>query len=382
MICEKLFNKIEELMPQYCKVWEDVCNIESPTNHKEGVDRVGQYFIDMANERGWNIEIHNEDVSGNAVCITMNSCSCEAPVTFSGHIDTVHPIGLFGTPAVRICGENICGPGVMDCKGGVVASFMAMDALRLTGFTKRPVQLIIQPDEENSSVSSNKRTIDFMCEKSANSVAFLNTEGCLGDTAVLERKGILRYKFTVHGKALHSARCCEASNAITECAYKIIELEKLKNPDGLTCNCGIIEGGTSVNTVAEECSFTADIRFSTREDLERVRGYCRNIAYTSYIDGTSCEITEISFRPAMEKSDKNYELLEKINDIYQSNGMPNLMARKCLSGSDAAYITQYGIPCIDNVGVEGKNIHSIHEYARLSSLGESAKRLAAVAYCI
>ena len=36
-----LFDEIDRLYPDYLKVWEDVCNIESPTIYKEGVDKVG-----------------------------------------------------------------------------------------------------------------------------------------------------------------------------------------------------------------------------------------------------------------------------------------------------------------------------------------------------
>ena len=56
-----------------------------------------------------------------------------------------------------------------------------------------------------------------------------------------------------------------------------------------------------------------------------------------------------------------------------------LVGRTCLSGSDAAYITLAEIPCVDNLGVDGGNIHSIREFAQLDSLAECAKRLAAVA---
>ena len=41
--------------------------------------------------------------------------------------------------------------------------------------------------------------------------------------------------------------------------------------------------------------------------------------------------------------------------------------------------TVFGIPCIDSLGVEGGGIHSIHEYGELASLGEAARRIAAVA---
>lgn len=382
MDTQGLFSIIDDLNNTYCAVWEKVCNIESPTNYKKGVDEVGNVFINMANDRGWFVEVLEDPNAGNAICITINHDSENAPIVFFGHIDTVHPLGLFGTPAVRRDEKYIYGPGVMDCKGGVVASFMAIDALEQSGFTKRPVKLIIQTDEETGSRTSGLKTVEFMREKAKNAIAFLNTEGIQGNTAVLVRKGILRYRFTVFGKAAHSANCVVGANAIAEAAHKILKLEEFKDADTLTCNCGTIEGGTVANTVAEKCSFTADFRFASESDYIKAQEIATEIAMQNIIEGCRCELERISYRPAMPLCDRNSELLAKMNEIYKSTGLPQLTPRICLSGSDAAYITAAGIPCVDNLGVDGKNIHSIHEYAVLDSLVACAKRLAVIAYCL
>lgn len=382
MECEQLFKIIEDLEEKYLDILEHVCNIESPTDFKEGVDRVGAYFVQEAKRRDWAIEISKQEVSGDVVCITLNPEANGKPICVSGHMDTVHPVGSFGTPAVRRDSENMYGPGVMDCKGGIVAAFMAMDALSKCGFTSRPVHLLLQSDEETGSATSGKKTIEYICKKAQGSVAFLNLEGILGNTAVVQRKGILRFRFTVHGKALHSARCYDAANAVLEAAYKIIELEKMKDAEGLTCNCGVINGGTTANTVAESCTFYADIRFATNEELKKAKDTVLKIANTHRVEGCSCTLEKVSERPAMVYSEKNMKLLEKMNEIYKRNGLPVLTPRKTQSGSDAAYVTECGIPCIDNLGTEGKNIHSVNEYIRLGSLIESAKRIAAFVYCI
>ena len=47
-------------------------------------------------------------------------------------------------------------------------------------------------------------------------------------------------------------------------------------------------------------------------------------------------------------------------------------------GSDAADMTNYGIPCLDSFGVEGGGIHSKNEYGEIASLASSAKKIAAV----
>ena len=383
MRCEKLFEKIDSLSEYYLDVLEDVCKIESPTDYKKGVDEASEYIVKLAKKHGWSIEENEQNVSGNAYLITMNPESKEKPITFSGHMDTVHPLGLFKNPVTRRDAEKMYAPGCCDCKGGVVASLCAMDALESVGFTKRPVQLIIQADEEKSSMPSNKETIKFMCEKSKNSIAFFNTEpNTTKNKLTLARKGIIRYEFIVYGKAAHSSVCQNGANAIAEAAHKILELEKMKDSDGLTCNCGIISGGTVANTVPAKCSFVADIRYASNEELKKVLKTIDDVAKNTVIGGCRCETVEVSHRPVMEKSEKNFELLDKINEIYKENGLPVFEAVFSKAGSDAAYITQEGIPCIDSIGIEGGRIHSAGEFVYLKSLAETAKRLASDAYCI
>ena len=382
MNCEKLFSIIDEMNDTYCDLWENVCNIESPTNYKKGVDEVGNVFISMANERGWQVNVLEDENAGNAISITINPGSQARPVVFSGHIDTVHPVGLFGTPAVRRDGNCIYGPGVLDCKGGVVASFMALDALCKCGFTARPVKLIIQSDEETGSKTSGLKTVEFMCREAKGAAAFLNAESGSGRTGVLRRKGILRYQFAVSGKAAHSSTCHLGSNAIAEAAHKILKLETLKDVETLTCNCGIITGGTVANSVAEKCSFTADFRFPTEEYQEKARRIAEETAGQTSVEGCSCELKQVSFRPAMPLCERNRELLGKMNEIYKQSGLPQLEEDSGSGGSDAAYITLAEIPCVDSVGVRGGRIHSVEEYAYLDSLAACAKRLAAVACCL
>ena len=120
-----VFEAIEKLSDQYLAVWKECCEIESPSGYKEGVDCCGRYFMDMAQAHGWKTEVLEQPVSGNAVCMTMNDDVQEKPLALSGHIDTVHPVGTFGDTPVRMDGDIIYGPGVCDCKGGVVAGMLA-----------------------------------------------------------------------------------------------------------------------------------------------------------------------------------------------------------------------------------------------------------------
>ena len=96
-----IFSVIDNLNEHYCGLWEQVCNMDSPTDCKQGVDAVGQVFIQIANQHLWAVEISRQKTAGNPICITMNPQSPEHPIVFSGHIDTVYPPGTFPAPAVR-----------------------------------------------------------------------------------------------------------------------------------------------------------------------------------------------------------------------------------------------------------------------------------------
>lgn len=375
---KKVFEEIDRLTAEYSRILEDVVNIESPSACKESVDQVGKYFSDLSIKNGWDVEIKEFSDYGNVVTITMNKKASGDIITLSGHIDTVHPIGLFGTPPAKIEGDKIYGPGAMDCKGGVVAGFLAMKALANVGYQSKPVRMILQSNEEIGS----SKTIDYICEKSKDSHAFINLEGheeYFEGKACLKRKGIARFLFDIKGIETHSSYCArEGANAIAEAAHKILELEKIKDNEGLTFNCGTIEGGTTPNTVPGSCKFKLDIRFATKEQYEEAKKIVQRIADTTYIKGCTTEVTQISVRVAMELNEKNISLLDNCNKIFAQNGLSTLEIGERAGGSDASCISSFGIACIDSVGIGGERAHSVEEYATFSSLVESAKRIASI----
>ena len=383
MKCEKLFQIIDELNESYIDIWEDVCNIESQTIDKAGVDEVGRYFIRLAEKHGWTVETVPMERAGDAVCITMNPNAKGAPVSLSGHLDTVHPKGLFGYPPVKRDAEKIYGPGVADCKGGVVAGFMAMDALERVGYTDRPIQMLLQTDEEVSSRLSDRKTINYICEKAKGSVCFLNLETALEGKLCVQRKGIISYRFDVEGQEAHSSACATmGANAIIEAAHKMLELDQIKDAAGLTCNCALIEGGKVLNTVPAHCTFSINVRFADSEQLAWIENHVKEVAARVYVPGTHTTVSRIGMRIAMEYAERNYQLLDTMNRIFEENGLTALKAYKGKGGSDAADVTAGGTPCVDSIGVKGGYVHSPGEYAWLTSLAESAKRVGAVVYCI
>ena len=376
----ELFAAIDALEEEYIRFWEDICMLESPTAYKAGVDAVAEFCCKKAESLGWETEIHYEEVSGNAVCITMNPTAAKAAVCFSGHMDTVQAVGSCGTPAVHKDDTYIYGPGVKDCKGGIVASFLAMEALQRCGFTARPIKLILQSDEENSAATSNQNTIRFMAEKAQGCEVFLNTEGYNAHKAVLWRKGIGKYRFSITGESSHASRCArEGASAIREAACKILQIEENKDEDGITMSCGTITGGTVVNVIPEKCEFSVDVRFATTQQMDEADAFLQRLADTNFVTGCTTQLTCLSRRPPMPKEERNFAMLDRINAIFEEAGLPVMKASGTLGGSDAANLTVAGITCVDSMGVTGDRTHSIRERALLCSLKECARRLGAAA---
>lgn len=375
-----LFAKIDELYPKYLQVWKEICEIESQTVDKAGVDAVGDYFESFANARGWRVERAPFEKAGDVLCLTMNPDADAPPLVLSGHMDTVHEKGSFGYPAVTEDDKMLYGPGVADCKGGLAVALLVMDALEGLGFTSRPIRLILQSEEEVASAQTDGATMAQICEWAKNAIGFLNLEMYTPHSAVIVRKGGVNFTFAITGQRAHAANCAIAgASAIAEAAYKIIELEKLKDNDGITCNCGVISGGTAPNTVPDYCEFKANIRFATQEQFDWVCEHVRKIADTVNVKGTSCTVTRALGHPSMEYTERNQEFLDTLNGIFDKHGLPHLELGRRNGASDAACITLAGIPCVDSVGIEGGNLHSLEEFAVKESLKTAAKRVALVA---
>ncbi len=375
---KELFEIIDKLTPKYIKFWEDICNIETPTMDKARIDAFSNYFIEIAKEKGWKTEVF-ESVTGNVVTLTMNSDSKKPPICLSAHMDTVHPLGSFGNPAVKIEGDKIYGPGVTDCKGGFAVSMLAMDALKELNFTDRPIMLIMQSDEEAGSRPINKININYICEKAKGARAFFNLEGAVNGYVCIERKGLITYTVKIQGVEAHSSSCAtKGASAILEASHKIIELEKFKDNDGITCSCGVIKGGTTHNTVPGYCEFRANFRFKTDAQFKEIAKFMKELEEKDYVNGCVTIVEEYGSRPAMEYVERNVELLNTINKIFEENGLSVLKPYQAVGGSDAAQVTAAGIPCLDNISVIGGNIHNIGEYAEIDSLNIQAKRLASI----
>ncbi len=377
MDMNKFIAECERLNEKYCDFLIKLCEISSKSDDKAGVDAVCDFLVDFSKNMGYEVKLQPVSGSGNVMSATLNPASTAPTVCLSAHGDTVHPKGLFG---ISRRGDKLIGPGVYDCKGGMAVAFLLMEALKNCGFTACPVKFIMQSDEEVQSLPSQLKTIEFMCSEAKGARAFFNLEGRIEGKITTARKGILRYRYDITGIPVHAGTYFGGASAVKEAAHKIIAIEEKSLPGGVTYNCGVISGGTVMNTVPAGCSVGMDIRVSTEADIKEAERNLFEIGNKVYVEGTKTQTVKISSRPPMERTEANGRLFADILAASEKFGLGTFTENSVTGGSDAAYTTLAGIPSVDDLGPLGGDYHTTDEWIKISSIAGSAKIIGAYIY--
>ena len=373
-----IFASVESKREEYEALLEELVTIESYTPDKAGVDAVGDRIRSFAEGKGFRVKTVPFEKAGNGLLITWNEEAKLPPVAFTGHLDTVFPKGTFEQPLFRRENGRFYGPGVCDMKGGLVAGLLVMDALKECGYRERPLKFIMIGDEELSEGLSGEAGKSFIRDSARGCAAAITLEGDNGNIITVGRKGSIRYKVRVTGKASHAgAHYAEGISAIKEAALKILEIEKPSDQEQITYNCGLISGGTAPNTVPENAEFTLYNRYWRMEQRQEIKDHVEGIVEKSFIPGTHSTFEVIGERLPMEATQDNYALAEHINYVCRKYGFGEKTPFLKSSGSDASYTTMAGAPSVCSMGPRGGRAHSTEEYLEAESLIRSAKVLAA-----
>ncbi|MGH2591864.1 MAG: M20/M25/M40 family metallo-hydrolase, partial [Actinomycetota bacterium] len=176
------------------------------------------------------------------------------------HYDTVWPAGTVSARPFWVAGEVAHGPGVLDMRGGIVATLAALELLGELGALHRPVRLLLTPDEETGSLTSR----DLITERAREAAIALVPEPALpGGALKTARNGWITYRLRVRGRAAHAGLEPEFGvSAIDELIDRLIEVRRLADPAArTTINCGRVHGGSAPNVIAERAEAEIDVRF-------------------------------------------------------------------------------------------------------------------------
>jgi glutamate carboxypeptidase len=257
----------ESATPGMVALLKKFVEIESPSNDKAAVDRVGACIAEECRSRGAQVEIIPNTVTGNHIVARWGEGS--GGILLMHHMDTVFPLGTLERMPFYEKDGRVFGPGVLDMKGGLVISLFAISALLAAGELIRPVTVLVTSDEEIGSDSSVE-LITLLAREAA--LVLVMESGLLDGSLKTWRKGVGEYKLHVRGRAAHAGGAHdEGRNAIEEMAHQILAIQKMTDyARGTTLNVGVIHGGTVSNVVPEEAMIEIDYRVLIPEEAGRV----------------------------------------------------------------------------------------------------------------
>ena len=365
---------VEAAMPRYLDELATLVDIDCGSYTRDGVNQVAAWTAAALADLGARVERRPDPAGrlGDTVVATFEGQPAGRRALLIGHMDTVFDPGTAAARPFRIAEGRAYGPGVTDMKSGLLAGLHALAALRSIAhdadawlpFSR--LVFIANPDEEIGSPASTPHIRAAALESDVALV--LECARANGDI-VSARKGTLDLRLTVHGRAAHAGVEPEKGrNAILAAAHQVIALQALNGRwADVTCNVGVIHGGTRPNVVAETVTLEVDLRSSTRADLEAAEREVRAIAAADHVPEVTTTIEEMGRHWPMEKLTASARLVDQAVELAERLGFS---VRDATTGgaSDANTTAGMGVPTLDGLGPVGGDDHAPGEYLEVDSI--------------
>lgn len=381
---------------------EKVVNINSGTLNLKGVKETGDVFAEAFNNIGFTTTWIDmpEDMNRAGHLFAEIKGSKGKRLLLIGHLDTVFEEDSEFQKFTMVNDSIAHGPGANDMKGGNVIILYALKALHENNLLNN-AQIIIAftGDEESTGkpLSISRKHLVEAAKKSDVALGFETSTGF--NTATVARRGSSGWKVTVTGKRAHSSGVFSenvGAGAIFELSRILNEFyTKVKGPEFLTFNPGIILGGTTVdfnealskgvafgksNVVAQVAVAEGGLRFMTEQQKEEARAKMREIVSRN-LPHTTATIEFTDSYPAMAPTEQNYELLQKLNEVSLDLGHGPVEAYDPgkRGAADTSFVAEY-VACLDGLGTMGTGAHTVKETVNLNTIKALTQRTALLIY--
>ena len=365
---------IEEKRGEMTALLETLVNIDSGSYTIEGVKQVAATVQPILEELGFSVRYLDSPVYAPHLLAELRGTG-SGRILFLGHMDTVFEEGTAAKRPFTVKDGKAYGPGVCDMKCGIVCLLYALKALHQADYQDfGSLTVLLNTDEERGSATSEQYIIQ-QCRQA--DMALVAEPGMPGDYVVIERQGGGIFNLEIRGKASHAGAAPQSGiHAIEEAARKILALHALTDYEkGTSVSVGVIHGGTRSNVIPERVRAEIDIRSRIHADGQRLIEAMREICDTAYVPGTKSTLTQVMYRPPIERTAGNLSLFRHLQAAARQLDM-DVKERYCGGGSDGNYTSAEGIPTIDSLGPIGEFEHTDDEYIVLETLFSRACLLA------
>ncbi|WP_420644118.1 M20/M25/M40 family metallo-hydrolase [Candidatus Leptofilum sp.] len=280
------------------------------------------------------------------------------PVIISAHSDTVFPADTDLT--IREEGSVTHGPGIGDNSTGVAGLIGLVESLKLHGI--RPlanIWLVANVGEEGLGDLRGMRAV---VERFGGNAIYLVVEGGLFGQISHQAIGVRRYEITFRTAGGHSWGNFGQRSAIHELGKFIAAIDKLKVPTSpkTTYNVGVIEGGTSINSIAQSAKLLLDLRSEAPERLAiLVAEVEKLVAHWQAQPELQVEMIQIGNRPAGQLP-RNAPLVRQAVAALRQVGCDKISFIASSTDANVPLSLGYTAVCIGLT--ESGNAHRLDEY--------------------
>ena len=273
-------------------------------------------------------------------------------------------------------------PGIGDDTGNLVALMMAAKYMLLENIVPKG-GLIIAANACEEGLGNLKGVKQILKDYEGQIQSLVSLDCNLGEI-VNNAVGSCRVKITVRAKGGHSYSDFGNENAIVQMARLITRLYEKTPPTGAktTYNAGVIEGGSTVNSIAGECSLLYEYRSESRECMQEMDAYLNETIDSFRNQGMHIETEVIGLRPCKGDVDeeKQNKLTKKAQELIYS--VTHAPASLHAASTDANASLALGIPSVTIGAVVGGGAHTRDEWIELGCLKNAmAVAIGALKWC-
>ncbi len=359
--------RINFSLDEYLRELEQLVNIDSGSKDVVGTTAIANYFTEKFQQIGWQVKQYRPDPAVGPCLQITNQAADRYDILLIGHMDTVFAQGTAAKRPFVVKENKAYGPGVVDMKASLLSVYYAVKHLHEAGLLQgASVCIAFNSDEEISSIHSRS----WLEQLARNSRYALVMEPARADGSMVNtRRGVGRYTMEFHGVASHSGVAPEKGvSAINELAHWIIALHNLTDhAQGTSLNVGVVQGGTTANTVADYAMAQMDVRMKEMSAVTRLQETLEYLLAHPQTPGIQVAVSGGITRPPMNPTPEALALCETVDAIAKQLGI-DFQWIATGGGSDANLTAALGIPTIDGLGPIGGLSHTADEYLDIQSV--------------